>query len=113
MKARLIQLCREQELDYCLLVKGLDGMTAPFSGYKVYVEDGREEPVHGVEFTGMTLRALRDITAVSKELYVSYPPWDPQASIAAPSILVQEMEIKKSEIKPEKRPHLEHPFFAR
>jgi hypothetical protein len=113
LKAKLIELCREQELEYCLLVKGLDNMSEPFAAYRVYVKDGREEPVHGIEFTGTSLRALRDIAAVSKELYVYYPSWNPPGTIVAPSILVQEMEVKKTENKPEKRPYLKHPYFAR
>ena len=34
------------------------------------------------------------------------------ASIVAPSILVQEMEVKKTERKPERLPYLKHPYFA-
>jgi predicted Zn-dependent protease len=113
IKARLISLCREQELDYCLMVRELDNLSDPFIAYKVYVKDGREEPVHGIEFTGTSLRALRDIAAASKELYVYYPSWNPPGTVIAPSILVQEMEVKKTENKPEKRPYLRHPYFDR
>jgi hypothetical protein len=108
-----MDICREQELEYCLLVKGLDSLSGPFSAYRVYVKDGREEPVHGVEFTGTSLRALRDIAAVSKELHVYYPDWNVPGTIVAPSILVQEMEVKKTESKPEKKPYLQHPYFVR
>ncbi|HOW90588.1 MAG TPA: metallopeptidase TldD-related protein, partial [Elusimicrobiales bacterium] len=113
MRTRLRELCREQELEYCLVVKGPYDISGPFSAYKVYAADGREEPVHGIEFTGTGLRALRDIVAVSRELYVSYPAWSPQGTIVAPSILLQEMEIKKTESKPEKKPYLAHPYFRR
>lgn len=113
LKAKLLDVCREQELEYCLLVKGLDSLSEPFSAYRVYVKDGREEPVHGVEFTGTSLRALRDISLVSKELYVYYPDWSTPGTIIAPSILVAEMEVKKTESKPEKKPYLQHPYFAK
>lgn len=113
IKTRLLALCREQELDYCLRVRELDNMSGPFTAYKVFTKDGREEPVHGIEFTGTSLRALRDIAAASKELYVYYPSWNPPGTIVAPSILVQEMEVKKTENKPEKRPYLRHPYFDR
>lgn len=112
LKKKFLEICREQELEYCLLVRGLDSMYEPFSAYRVYVKDGHEEPVHGIEFTGTSLRALRDITAVSKELNVYYPQWSVPGAIVAPSILVQEMEVKKTEKKPEKKPYLEHPYFA-
>jgi hypothetical protein len=113
LKTKLIELCREQELDYCLLVKALDDMSSPFTAYRIYVSDGHEEPVHGVEFTGTSLRALRDIAAVSKELHVYYPDWSPTGTIITPSLLVQEMEVKKTENKPEKKPYLRHPYFAK
>jgi predicted Zn-dependent protease len=112
LKKKFLDLCKEQELEYCVLVKGMDGLYGPFTAWKVYL-DGREEPVHGIEFTGTSLRALRDITAVSKETYVYNLAWSTPGTIVTPSILVQEMEIKKTEEKPEKKPYLAHPYFAR
>ncbi|MBI4349958.1 MAG: hypothetical protein HY550_00820 [Elusimicrobia bacterium] len=111
LKKKFLNLCREQELEYCILVKGFDGLYGPFSAWKVYL-DGREEPVHGIEFTGAGLRSLRDIAAVSKETYVYNLAWSTPGTIVTPSILVQEMEIKKTEEKPEKKPYLPHPYFA-
>ena len=112
LKKKLIDMCREQELEYCLLIRGLENMTDPFTAYRVYVKDGHEEPAHGLEFTGTSLRALRDITAVSKEMTVYYPEWSTPGSIISPSILVAEMEVKKTDSKPEKIPYLSHPYFA-
>jgi len=112
LKKKFLDLCKEQELEYCIKVKGLDGLYGPFTAWKVYL-DGREEPVHGIEFTGTSLRALRDITAVSKETYVYNLAWSTPGTIVTPSILVQEMEIKKTEEKPEKKPYLPHPYFAK
>jgi len=34
------------------------------------------------------------------------------ATIVAPAILVQEMEIRKTERKPERLPYLRNPYFA-
>ncbi len=113
LKKKLIDVCREQELEYCLIIKGLDNMSDPFTAYRVYARDGREEPAHGLEFTGTSLRALRDITAVSKEMNVYYPEWSTSGSIISPSILVAEMEVKKTDSKPEKMPYLPHPYFAK
>ena len=113
LKKKLIDICREQELEYCLIIRGLDDMNDPFTAYRVYVKDGHEEPVHGLEFTGMSLRALRDIAAVSKEMNVYYPDWSTPGSIISPSILVTEMEVKKTDSKPEKLPYLPHPYFEK
>ncbi|MBU2574207.1 MAG: hypothetical protein KKH28_09045 [Elusimicrobia bacterium] len=113
LRKKLIDVCREQELEYCLIIRGLDNIRAPFAAYRVYVKDGHEEPVHGLEFTGTSLRALRDIAAVSKEMNVYYPHWSTPGSIISPSILVAEMEVKKTDSKPEKIPYLPHPYFAK
>ncbi|PIU19626.1 MAG: hypothetical protein COT18_06520 [Elusimicrobia bacterium CG08_land_8_20_14_0_20_59_10] len=112
LKKKFLDLCKEQELEYCILVKGLDSLGTPFSAWKVY-PDGREEAVHGIEFTGANLRALRDITAVSGETYVYNLDWSTPGTIVTPDILVQEMEIKKSEEKPDKKPYLGHPYFTK
>ena len=113
LKKKFLDLCREQELEYCLLVRDIGSFYGSFSAYKVYPADGREEQVHAIEFLGTNLRALRDIVAVSREMKVYNLSWTPPASLVAPSILVQEMEIKKTEDKPDRKPYLEHPFFSK
>ena len=129
LKEELLRLCREQELDYGLVVRRMATeerreqdhlLSSPVMVYKVYVKDGREEPVRGLEFNGVTLRALRDIIAASEErtVYNLYQlgglqrnRGDVPASIVAPSILVQEMELKPADKKPSRLPYLPHPYF--
>ena len=130
LKGRLIKLCREQELEYGLIIRRMTNedrremdhlLSPPTMVYKVYVKDGREEPVRGLVFSEVTLRALRDIVAASKERFVyNYYQLGPvvrnrggvPASIIAPSVLVQEMELRPTEKKPSKLPYLPHPYFA-
>lgn len=130
LKKKLIDMCRELELDYGMLIRRMSPeqsreenalLSPPVLAYKVYVKDGREEAVHGIDFAGVSFRALRDIVAASGEMYVyNYYQLGPlrqnrgvvPASITVPSVLLQEMEIKKSEKKPEKLPYLKHPYFA-
>ena len=117
LKDRMRAMCRELELDYGIVVREMGGLT-PVRAYKVFASDGREEPLAGVEFVGAGFRPLRDIVAASKEMYVfnflhgSNGRTVVPASIVAPAILVQEMELRKTERKPERLPYLEHPFFA-
>jgi TldD protein len=92
LKKRLIQMVRERNLPYGMLVRKLD---YPFSGgandlqslrqagqqsgaravsppllvYRVY-PDGREELVRGMRFRGLSTRTLRDILAASQETTV-------------------------------------------
>ena len=117
LRDKLRALCRELELDYGIVVRSMSGLN-PVRAYKLYAADGREEPLSGVEFVGAGFRPLRDIVAASRERYVfnffhGMSGRTPvPASIVAPSILVQEMEVRKTERKPERLPYLKHPYFA-
>jgi predicted Zn-dependent protease len=117
LKEKMRAMCRELELDYGIVVREMGGLN-PIRAYKVYAADGREEPLMGLEFVGAGFRPLRDIVAASRELYVfNFFHGSPgrsvvPASIVAPSILVQEMELRKTERKPERMPYLKHPYFA-
>jgi len=94
LKTRLIQMCKERDKPYGLLIRKLD---FPFSGgnadiqtlrnssansggsqrpvsppilmYRVY-PDGREELIRGMVFKGLSTRSLRDILAASAETTV-------------------------------------------
>ena len=94
LKARLIQMCKERDKPYGLLIRKLDfpfvgtnaeiqtlqtasansgGSVRPVSPpilmYRVY-PDGREELVRGMRFRGLSTRSLRDILAASTETAV-------------------------------------------
>ncbi|OGS10552.1 MAG: hypothetical protein A2234_01330 [Elusimicrobia bacterium RIFOXYA2_FULL_58_8] len=130
MKKELVRLARENGLEYALLVRRLDTedqkkmedlLASPVLAYKVSVKDGSETIIGGAEWTGVTFRALRDILLVADTDYVynyyqagqfiynrGYVP----AAIVAPSaLLVQEMELKPTESKPDRQPYLPHPYF--
>jgi TldD protein len=92
LKTRLIQLCKDRDKPYGMLVRKLDfpfsadngelqalssastqsgGSVRPVSPpvliYRVHA-DGREELVRGLRFRGVSSRSLRDILAASSEL---------------------------------------------
>jgi len=94
LKSRLIQMCKERDKPYGLLIRKLDfpflgsnaeiqtlqtasansgGSVRPVSPpilmYRVY-PDGREELVRGMRFRGLSTRSLRDILAASVETAV-------------------------------------------
>ncbi len=94
LKTRLLQMCKERDKPYGILIRKLD---FPFSGgnaevqtlrsssansggsqrpvsppvlmYRVY-PDGREELIRGMGFKGLSTRSLRDILAASAETTV-------------------------------------------
>ncbi|UCH92414.1 MAG: hypothetical protein JSV88_19245 [Candidatus Aminicenantes bacterium] len=160
LKQELLQMCKDQGLDFGLMVKTFDdpsitGMdesdsfslfmsrssqtesqiTAPVMMVRVYVKDGREELVRGISISELSVSDLKDIDAVGNDCYVLQRMVSPgggmmsnifllyssrgrsgmgiPASIAAPSVLFEELEFKKSEKKQKKPPLLTHPFFAK
>jgi len=146
LKRQLLDMCKQQDKEYGIIVKVLDNpaltgesrgfspyswmtdpsapkLTAPLLVYKVYVKDGREELVRGVEFGDITVRSLKDIIATGNDYYVhnfmnmagsGYPAAVTflPTSIVAPSILIEEMDLKKVSGEQQKPPLLAHPFFA-
>jgi hypothetical protein len=110
-------------------------MTSPVIMYRVYVKDGREELVRGISVGELAVRDLKDIAAVGNDYYVhhclltdsggmsSYYIYMSAvmgegimgipASIAAPSILFEELEFKKSAETRKNPPLLSHPFFPK
>ena len=137
LKALMLEMCQDFDLKYGVVVRRLgdpnapstrsssfrgffragpghqDLLTAPMIAHKVY-PDGTEEPVRNIEFSDVTIRVLRDIvqTADDKHVY-SYAignDYEMPASIVCPSILIEEMEIKKSEAKIMRPPILPSPL---
>jgi hypothetical protein len=110
MKPRLIEMCKALDLDYGVIIRNSDDLRGVFNAIRVYVKDGHEEPVHGFQFAELTPRMLRDIVfAADKIRAYAYEYKDVPYSIAAPSVIVQEAELKKTEIKPDKPHYLENP----
>lgn len=130
MKKELLRLAAESGLEYALLVRRLDTeeakkmgdlLAGPVLAYKVSVKDGSETVIGGAEWTGVTFRALRDILLVSdtEQVYNYYQPgpfiynrgYVPASVVAPGALLVQEMELKPTDSKPDRQPYLPHPYF--
>ncbi len=139
LKERMITFCKDVDLPYGLIVKRLrdpnasspafaysnmfmqrsgaaEELSAPWEIYKLY-PDGREDPVRGLQFNDVTTRILKDIDQTDDQTFVySYLlNNDPEmaSSIVTPSVLVEEMELKKSEEKVKKPPILPSPLATK
>ena len=110
-------------------------VTAPILAYKIHVEDGREELVRGVWVEELSVRMLRDIAAAGSDYYVnnrlapgggpmgyalavgfgagSSPDMGIPTAVIAPSVLLEEVELKKPGDPQQKPAVLRHPFFAK
>ncbi|MCP5047281.1 MAG: hypothetical protein GY940_08920 [bacterium] len=154
LKEELLDYCRDQQLEFGLIVKTLDNpalsgvdfsisslmmrpgsgskVTSPVMLYRVYVKDGREELVRGISFSEITVKSLKDISAVGSDSYVHHRLLTGSGrssmfaslfsgrsgrgngipgSIVAPSVLFEELEFKKGTGSKKNLPLLKHPFF--
>lgn len=114
LKEELIQAAREEGLDYGLRITALSpsgrgGIGSPIYAYKVYVEDGREEMVRGLQFLPVPTRALKRILAAGQERQVYNAPTPVARSVIAPALLFEELELRKPEQEFDKPPILEAP----
>ena len=81
----------------------------PILAYKVYVEDGREELVRGLEFLPVETRALKHILAAGSERKVYNSTSGTSTSVISPAVLFEELELTKSEEELDKLPILKSP----
>jgi TldD protein len=148
LKKKFLDVCREQKLAYCMIVREMDNPTisllhqddfqtllASYGGgagtgdrlplvvYRVYPEDGREQIVRGARVIGLNSRAIRNIAGIGNDNYV-YNYMQSQingfagtalgafgsaqnglpASIVAPSLLFEEVEVRGARGEPKRLP---------
>jgi len=114
LKNRFLDLCRQRELAYCYRVETFGPKLTPRLLYKVWIKDGHEELVRGASFGDLDTRALRsDLVAAGDNVYVDNHPQIVPHSIVAPSILFDELEVKRANINKEKLPEYPAPGFVR
>jgi hypothetical protein len=145
MKKKLIDLCRQGNKPYGILVRKLDypstasieelekvaqasggshPVVPPLLAYKIY-PDGREELVRGLLFSGVSIRSFKDIVAASDENYVfdligSNAPFalvgagtfSTTASVIAPAVLFEELELQPAKEETPKPPIVPPPALT-
>jgi len=110
LKQKLIDLCRERDLPYGYFAETLGPRNAPRLLYKVWVKDGHEELVRGGAFGDLDTRALRSgVVAAGNDVYVENHALNIPHSIATPSILFDELEVKRSTTNKDKLPEYPAP----
>lgn len=110
LKKTLIELCKQRELPYGYYVETLAPQRTPRLLYKVWVKDGHEELVRGATFGDLDARSLRnDIVAAGDDVYVSNRSLNVPHSIVNPSILFDELEVKRANRNKEKLPEYPAP----
>jgi hypothetical protein len=111
LKQKMIDLCRQQGKPYGYILRTVVSSNLyPLMLYRVYVQDGHEELVRGAVFQELDTRALRnDLIAVGNDAQVGNYAVSPPVSVITPSLLFDELEIKRAEAGKEKLPEYPPP----
>ena len=105
LKKKLLEQCQQRDLPYCYYVETFGPRLTPRLLYKVWSKDGHEELVRGAVFGELDVRALRSsLIAAGDDAYVDNRPTNIPHSIVAPSILFDELEVKRANLNKEKLP---------
>jgi TldD protein len=114
LKNKFLDLCRQRDLPYCYRVETFGPKLAPRLLYRVWTKDGHEELVRGASFGDLDTRALRsDLVAAGDDVYVDNHPTNVPHSIVAPSVLFDELEIKRANVNKEKLPEYPAPELTK
>ena len=113
LKKQMLDLCRSRGLKYGYYVDTLGPRLSPRILYRVWADDGREEIVRGAVFDELDTRALRsDLVAAGNDPLVSNRTGMPFASIVSPSVLFDELEVRRADNTNEKLPDYPAPILT-
>ncbi len=111
LKKRLIDMCKERGLDYGYYAATMGGARAPRLLYRIWVKDGREELVRGGLFGDLDQRSMRsNIVAAGNDAYVNSDVHPIPHSVAAPSVLFDDLEVKRQTSNKDKLPEYPAPL---
>jgi len=104
LKKRVIQMITDQGKPYGYRVETLGPGNSPRLLYRVY-PDGHEELVRGAVFSELDVRALRsDLIAVGNDPQVSNRSGGIATTVISPSLLFDELEVKRADTSKDKLP---------
>jgi len=113
LKKQLLDECRTRGLKYGYFVDTLGPRLAPRMLYRVWTDDGHEELVRGAVFNELDIRALRsDLVAAGDDPLVSNRTGVPFMTIVSPSVLFDELEVKRADNTKEKLPDYPAPALS-
>jgi predicted Zn-dependent protease len=113
LKKQLLDECRTRGLKYGYYVDTLGPRLAPRMLYRVWTDDGHEELVRGAVFNELDIRALRsDLVAAGDDPLVSNRTGLPFMTIVAPSVMFDELEVKRADNTNEKLPDYPAPALT-
>jgi hypothetical protein len=114
LKKKIMQMAGDQTRPYAYRVETLGPGNSPRLLYRVYAKDGHEELVRGAVFSELDIRALRsDLIAVGNDPLVSNRTGGVPMTIISPSLLFDELEVKRADTSKDKLPDYPAPPLAK
>ena len=109
LKKRVTQMIADQGREYGYRVETLGPQNTPRLLYRVY-KDGHEELVRGAVFSELDIRALRNgLVAVGNDPLVNNRLGGIPVTVISPSLLFDELEVKRADTSKEKLPEYPAP----
>jgi len=110
LKQKVMQMAADQDKPFGYRVETLGPGNAPRLLYRVDAENGHEELVRGAVFNELDVRELRnDLVALGDDPLVSNRMAAVPQTIIAPSLLFDELEVKRADTSKEKLPEYPAP----
>jgi predicted Zn-dependent protease len=104
LRQKVISMITEQGQPYAYRVETMGAGNAPRLLYRVY-QDGHEELVRGAVFNELDVRALRsDLMSVGNDPLVSNRQGGVATTVITPSLLFDELEVKRADTSKDKLP---------
>jgi TldD protein len=112
LKKKLIEMCKQEGKPYGYYAETLVGYN-PRLLYRIYVTDGHEELVRGAVFNELDPRTLRsNLVAAGNDPLVSNREGAVPTTVISPSILFDELEVKRTDSKNAKLPEYPPPTIT-
>jgi len=113
LRKKFLEMCQQRDLPYCYRVETFGPKLTPRLLYKVWTKDGHEELVRGGTLGELDIRALRsNIVAAGDDMHSENHLLNIPHSVVAPSILFDELEVKRANQNKEKLPEYPAPAIG-
>lgn len=110
LRQKMIQMITDQGKPFAYRVDTLGPSNSPRLLYRVYAKDGHQELVRGAVFNELDVRALRsDLMAVGNDPLVSNRTGGVPTTVISPSLLFDELEVKRADTSKDKLPEYPPP----